>query len=73
MDCIHRITSEQNRLDDRKVSASFHIAVIEEALRYIAAQIGGSDVSSAFNSAMEMRAACDDALEAVAELRTSRA
>lgn len=73
MDCIHGITSERNRLDDRKVSAAFHMAVIEEALQFIAAQIGGSDTGFGASLAKEMRAACDDALEAMAELRTSSA
>lgn len=71
MDCIRQISSERQRLDDRKVSPAFHLAVIEEALRFLADQLAATSARRLHADAGELRAACEDALEALAELRTT--
>lgn len=66
MDCIGHIDTERLKLDGRPVSNSFHFAIIEQALLYISASL---KEPSAPTNAEEMKAACDEALEALAELR----
>ncbi len=69
MDCIRLIRSEQARLEGRPLAASFHLAVIEEALQYVSARIAGSGGCLDLQDRMELRAACTDALGALADLR----
>lgn len=67
MDCIGLINSERLKLDGRPVSRSFHLSIIEQTLLYISA---GLREPFAPENIEEMQAACDEALEALAELRT---
>ncbi|MFN7164273.1 MAG: hypothetical protein ACK4P2_05585 [Hyphomonas sp.] len=69
MDCIRLIRSERRRLDDRKVSAAFHLAVIEQALHLVADQLAAERLRR--EEAGELQAACAEALEALAELRAA--
>lgn len=71
MDCIRQISSERQSLDDRKVSPAFHLAVIEEALRFLADELASPGACRLHAETGELRAACVDALEALAELRTA--
>jgi len=66
MDCIRLINAEHLKLEGRPVSRGFQLAVIEQALLYISA---GLKTPTAPVNVEEMQAACDDALEALAELR----
>ena len=66
MDCVGLIDSERLQLEGRPVSRGFHLAIIEQALLYISASL---KEPSAPTNAEEMKAACDEALEALAELR----
>jgi hypothetical protein len=68
MDCIGLIDTERLQLDGRPVSISFHFAIIEQALLYIS---GALKEPAAPATVGEMQAACDEALEALAELRTA--
>lgn len=68
MDCIGHIDTERLKLDGRPVSNSFHFAIIEQALLYIS---GALKEPAAPANVGEMQAACDEALEALAELRTA--
>ena len=67
MDCIGRIHSERLKLDGRPVSRNFQLTVIEQALLYISA---GLREPAAQTNAEEMQTACEEALEALAVLRT---
>jgi len=69
MDCIRLIRSEHARLEGRTLAAAFHLAVIEEALHYISARLAGSGGCLEPQDRMELRAACTDALAALADLR----
>jgi|JI10StandDraft_1071094.scaffolds.fasta_scaffold190249_2 hypothetical protein len=69
MNCIFDITGERTRLDNRDVSAAFHLAVIDEALKLIAAHVASSES----HAAPELREACEEARESIAELRTRAA
>ncbi len=68
MDCIRLIDSERLRLDGRPVSGNFHLSIIEQTLLYISAGLGEAFTPENIE---EMQAACHEALEALAELRTS--
>ncbi|WP_291044213.1 hypothetical protein [Hyphomonas sp.] len=72
MDCIRQISSERRRLDERTLSPAFHLAVIEKALRFIDEQLPGPGARLQADEAAELRAACEEALEALADLRTGR-
>lgn len=67
MDCIGLINSERLKLDGRPVSRSFHLSIIEQTLLYISAGLREPFVPENIE---EMQAACHEALEALAELRT---
>ncbi|MBK8199479.1 MAG: hypothetical protein IPK75_14085 [Acidobacteria bacterium] len=69
MNCIFDITGERTRLDNRDVSAAFHLAVIDEALKLIAAHVASSEG----DAAPELREACEEARESIAELRARAA
>ncbi len=67
MDCISGIEIEFTRLDGRPVSPAFHLTQIEKALKFIHECLpDGAD-------ALEIREACADALEAVAQLHARQA
>ena len=72
MDCIRQIISERRRLDDRQVSPAFHLAVIEEALRFMSSQIPEIGRPLLPQEAFELQAACADALDAIHDLRGMR-
>lgn len=69
MDCIRLINSERRRLEERAVSPAFHMAVIEKALRFISEHLAGANRRLAPEEAAELRAACEEALEALADLQ----
>jgi hypothetical protein len=71
MDCIRLIRSEHARLEGRPLANAFHLAVIEEALHYINTRIASSDGPLEPEDRQELGAACTEALEALADLRTS--
>jgi hypothetical protein len=72
MDCIRLIRSEHARLEGRPLAPAFHMAVIEEALHYLNARITNSNGPLEPDERQELGAACTEALEALADLRTSR-
>lgn len=72
MDCIRQISSERRRLDERTLSPAFHLAVIEKALQFIDEQLPRVGTRLQAEEAAELRAACEEALEALADLRTGR-
>ncbi len=67
MDCIRLINSERRRLDERTLSPAFHLAVIEKALRFIDEQLPGAGTRLQAEEAAELRSACEEALEALAD------
>ena len=71
MDCIRLIRSEHARLEGRPLAPAFHLAVIEEALHYLNARISCSDSLLRPEDREELGAACAEALEALANLKTS--
>lgn len=72
MDCIRLIRSEHARLEGRPLAPAFHLAIIEEALHYIDTRISKSNGPLEPDERLELGAACRDALDALADLRTSR-
>jgi hypothetical protein len=72
MDCIQIANSERARLSGRTVSFAFHLAVLERALEFISAHFDNPGPLPILVPLQELRAACEEALEAVAELRASQ-
>ena len=72
MDCIRLISSERRRLAERTLSPAFHLVVIEKALRFIDEQLPHAGTGLQADEAAELRAACEEALEVLADLRTGR-
>jgi hypothetical protein len=70
MDCIRQISSERRRLDERGLSSAFHLTVIEKALQFIDVQLPRAGKRLLAEDAAELRAACAEALEAIADLRS---
>lgn len=68
MDCIRLIRSEHARLEGRPLAPAFHLAVIEEALHYINAQVTCSGSPLEPEDREELGAACTEALEALEAL-----
>jgi len=71
MDCVEHVEAERTRLEGRRVSATFHLAVIEQALRFIPSRLPDSGTDFPAEQAMEVRAACLEALEALADLKSN--
>jgi hypothetical protein len=71
MDCIRVIRSEHARLEGRSLAPAFHMAVIEEALHYINTRIHSLSGPLDPEDRHELGAVCTEALEALADLRTS--
>ena len=68
MDCIRLIRSEHARLVGRSLAPAFHLAVIEEALKFISGRLG-SPRPLEDDERRELGAACIEALEALADLQ----
>jgi len=66
MDCISGIDPDRSRLDAHPVSAAFHLAVIEQAIAFISVNL---PQGASAPDAAELQAACQDAAEALAELK----
>jgi hypothetical protein len=71
MDCIRLIRSEHARLDGRPLAPAFHLAVIEEALKFISGRLGSTRPLED-DERLELGAACNEALEALAHLHPTR-
>lgn len=67
MNCMPDFDSERQKLNGRRASAAFELAIIEYAVRYVQEHL------SATGAETEPLAACDDALEAVAALKARKA
>lgn len=72
MNCAPQFPVVGERLDGRPVSAAFHLKVIEDSIRFMTRYLESPPpgVSSADRS--ELREACTEALDALAELRRAR-
>lgn len=68
MDCISEIESELVLLADRPVAPAFHIAVIERALEFIRQHLPPEPTGALSD---ELRMVCDEAMDAVGDLKTS--
>jgi hypothetical protein len=62
MDCIRPIISQRRRLDARRLSPAFHLAVIEKASRFIDEQRPRAGTGLQAAKAAELRAASKEAL-----------
>lgn len=67
MNCMPDFDSERQKLDGRRASAAFELAIIEHAVRYVQEHLVANGADA------EPVAACDDALEAVAALKARKA